>query len=147
MQVNYKTPNRKLKTLGLAVLVLAICAVLSIIWIGTNLPAPPQPSTPEMVFQNAGLCRGFGESLVDQLVTGDPQYICAELETNEPSIYLELQIYDVETDNLVFITGGTFTSGQIAYLINPPLSSGKYEAKIKWARPALVRFTFSIAEQ
>ena len=135
------------KVTGVSILVLLACGMVLFLTLESiSPPGRRTPIVPKFSFDNVGPCLGNGQNLVERFEVGDEQYICADMETNEPNVYLELHIFTNENKNQVYIDGGTFTSGAISFIIYPPLPPGKYWAYISWSRPALVDFNFEVAE-
>ena len=99
---------------------------------------------PTFHFSNVGPCLGEGEILLTAFKAGDPQYICGDFETDEPNVVLYLNIYTREEKDKVYDTAGLFTSGSIAFQIDPPLPPGEYWGYIYWSRSALVDFDFDV---
>lgn len=125
-------------------LILWVCGLL--FFFGLESISPPgmrTPRVPEITFRNVGPCPGFDQDLVERFESGNPQYICADMETEESAVYLELHVFTSDKKKQVYVTGGTFSPGPIAFYIDP-LPLGKYWAKISWARPALVDFEFEV---
>jgi hypothetical protein len=135
-----------------------LSALLIFIWICITLlvttlnsfspPGQRTPTIPNFTFLNAGPCLNAGGDLVEKFEVGEPQYICANMETDEFPVFLELYIFKSENKKQVYVDGTTFTSGaNMLYHINPPLPVGKYWAYISWARPALIDFEFEVIEK
>lgn len=129
-------------------LILWICGM--VLFFTLEAISPPgrrTPTVPEFIFDNVGPCLESGQDLVESFEAGDQQYICANMKTNEPTVYLELHVFTSEKKTQVYVDGGTFTSGAISFVIYPPLPPGKYWAYISWSRPALVDFEFEVIEK
>lgn len=114
-----------------------------------SIPFPDArtPSIPDFTFENVGPCLGSSQKTVERFKEGDQQYICADMKTNESTVYLELHVFTSDKKKQVYVRGVAFTSGPISYIIYPPLPPGKYWAYISWARPALVDFEFEVVEK
>ena len=106
-----------------------------------------KPRVPEFTFRNVGPCLGLDQERVEWFEVGDEQYICADLETNEPQAQLDLYIYESENKNQVYVKDAVVTSGPIAYDIHPPLPPGKYRAYISFDKSALIDFEFEVVER
>lgn len=133
------------KSIAPIIVVLWICGVLSFFILESVAPAGRKTEAPEIAFYNVSPCLGFDKDLVEMFEIGDPQYICAEMETDEAQVFLELHIYESEDKNQVYVTGNTFSSGRIAFYIDS-LPPGKYVAWIFWARTNLVSVEFEVIE-
>lgn len=109
-----------------------------------SIPVARTPEIPDFAFDNFGPCLESSQNIVDKFVVGDQQFICANMRSNETNVYLELHIYTSDKNKQVYVDGGSFSSGPIAFAIYPPLPPGNYWAKITWARPALVSFELEV---
>ena len=77
-----------LKVLSRILFVLWVCGMLLFLII--SLITPPEQGTsksPVITFRNVGPCLGFGKELIKSFEVGNPQYICADMETDEPDLY------------------------------------------------------------
>jgi hypothetical protein len=106
-----------------------------------------KPRAPEFTFRNVGPCFGLDQERVERFEVGDEQYICADMETNEPQVQLDLYIFKSEDKQQVYVKDAAVTSGPIAYNIYPPLPLGKYWANISFDKSALVEFEFEVVER
>lgn len=135
---------------AMAPLFLVLWACGMVLFFTLESVSPPgrrTPIAPEFAFDNVGPCLGLSRDLVERFEVGDKQYICAEMKTNEPAVYLELRVFTGDKKRQVYVDGDTFAPGSISFTINPPLPPGKYWAKITWSRPALVDFEFEVVEE
>lgn len=137
------------KTIGVGFLFLWLCGMALFFMLGSisHFLDAKTPTTPNFTFDNVGTCLEPNQKLVERFVLEDQQYVCAIMATDEPNVYLELHVYTSDKQKQVYVTGKTFTSGQISFYIYPPLPPGKYWAKITWAKPALTDFFFDVTEK
>ncbi len=143
MEQKFRPNDMSLKIMLLCAMAGA-CIGLFALGLDAILPPAVQLSTPEFTFHNAGPCLGPGQNLMKGFVEGEPQYICADMVTNESTVNLELHVFKSENKDQVYVDGETFASGPISFAISPPLPPGKYWAKITWSRPALTDFEFEV---
>jgi hypothetical protein len=106
-----------------------------------------KPKAPEFTFRNVGPCLGLDQKQVERFEVGDEQYICADMETDEPQVRLDLYIFESENKHQVYVKDAAVTSGPIVYDIYPPLPAGKYWAYISFDKSTLVDFEFEVVER
>jgi len=138
-----KTKSRNKTILITSLIFLGLC--LSAI---VYLEVTTQPNiSPEIKVWNLQICRPEDDKWVflDAFSADDLNYICAEMETNESSVRLTLIIQPA--DNLwvsKYQTAKEFESGFIFYPITENLDSGRYLARIMYARKTLADVYFDI---
>jgi hypothetical protein len=148
IELGEKTTMKIFKIIILSVIGLVICCVVVLLNLDNNpLIEVKTPSVPEFSFNHFGPCLESSQDVVKSFELGDQQYICADMKTNEPSVYLELHIFTGDKKEQVYVDGRTLTSGPISFAIYPPLPPGAYWAEIRWSRPALVGFEFEVEEK
>ena len=135
------------KVIALALLILCMCGMVLFFTLDSILPEGRDPVVPEFTFENVGPCLESSQDIVERFEVGDQQYICANMKTNESTVYLELHVFTSDKKKQVYVDGNTFSSGPISFAIYPPLPPGKYWAKISWSRPALVDLEFEVVEK
>lgn len=136
--------NKTGNILALLIFSLGACVALFALFLDFLLPSGRKPNVPEFKFENVGACLETSQNIVEQFVVGNHQYVCADMETNVSPVYLELRVFTSDKKKQVYVRGGTFASGSISFIIDPPLPPGRYWAKIVWARPALTDFEFEV---
>lgn len=118
-----------------------------IFWIlDSILPAGTVPEMPEINLSNARPCLGFEQDAVERFEVGESQYVCAEMETEEPHVFLELYVFTSDKKRQVDVSGGTFSPGSILFYMES-LPPGRYIAFIRWAKTDLANFEFEVVEK
>jgi hypothetical protein len=149
MKQNPKEPQYDIKKIA-TLLFLAIWVSGMLFFFALEATSPSgkrTPVIPEFTFSNVGPCLEASQDIVERFTTEDQQYVCADMKTDESTVYLELHVFTKDSKDQVYVDGSTFTSGPISFAIDPPLPPGKYWAYISWSKPALVDFEFEVTEK
>jgi hypothetical protein len=145
LQPDKHTPNqKKMNALVPTLVFLLVCVFIFLSYL--DIISPPgrrTPKIPVIAFRNVRPCLGYGQEKVESFSPDDAKYICANMETEESPVFLELYVFRTEDDRQVDVSGGTFSPGPIAFYVTP-LPPGKYWARINWARISLVYTEFEV---
>ena len=136
--------SNKYKSIAPFLFIAGACIAIFAFCLDILLPPGMETKEPEFRFENVGPCLENSRDILERFQVGDQQYICADLKTSEPAVYLELHIFTNNKEKQIYVDGETFASGPISFYIYPPLPPGRYWAKITWARPALVDFEIEV---
>jgi hypothetical protein len=99
-------------------------------------------------FSDVGPCLESSQDIIEHLVVGNAQYICANMEANQTNIMLALYVYRSEDIENVYDIRSTFSSGPIYFAITPALPPGKYLGKIGVFRNGpSIEFEFKVMEK
>ena len=130
-------------------IVFLMCFLVLNAVLGQVSPKGEQPTEEvQVALQNMSPCLEPDWKRVEKLTEEDPQWICADLKTDQSSIDLGIKVSNKEDRNQVYSDYAPFSSGSIAWIIYPPLPPGKYEARITGFRgPTYANFDFQVAEK
>jgi hypothetical protein len=130
-------------------MLIAFFAFGVVFWMVLWFVVPPgeKPEELKVNVQNISPCLEPNWKRVEKLTEGQPQWICADIKTDKPSINLDLKIFNREDGNYIYSDDAPFSSGSIAWIIYPPLPPGEYGARITGFRgPTFASFEFEVVE-
>ena len=128
---------------------LLIFMLVGLVWISlVSLPSfGNQPVQPQVTIKNAGLCLSPHSDLIPAniLSINDEQYVCASLKSDTHPIRLTLLIYKENGISPIYSADNQFIGNTVSIPIF--LASGKYRAKIMYARSVLAEFKFEVTDK